>query len=46
MAMTAAGVVAVAACWLATLTVWLMVTSPAKLAFAFYDAFAHLVRHL
>jgi hypothetical protein len=28
------------------LTAWLRVTSPAKVAFAFYDVFAHLVRHL
>jgi hypothetical protein len=46
LAMAAAGVVAATACSLASLTAWLMVTSPAKVAFAFYDVFAHLVRHL
>jgi hypothetical protein len=44
LAMAAAGVVAAAACSLASLTAWLLVTSPAKVAFAFYDVFAHLVR--
>ena len=42
--MAAAAVVAAAACSLASLTAWLMVTSPARVAFAFYDVFAHLVR--
>ncbi len=46
LAMTVAGVVAAAACSLASLTAWLMVTSPAKVAFAFYDVFAQLIRHL
>ena len=40
----AAAVVAAAACSLASLTAWLLVTSPAKVAFAFYDVFAHLLR--
>jgi hypothetical protein len=44
LALAAAGVVAAAACSLASLTAWLLVTSPAKVAFAFYDVFAHLVR--
>ena len=44
LAMAAAAVIAAAACSLASLTAWLMVTSPAKVAFAFYDVFAHLVR--
>jgi hypothetical protein len=44
LAMAAAAVIAAAACSLASLTAWLMVTSPAKVAFVFYDIFAHLVR--
>jgi hypothetical protein len=44
LAVAAAAVVAAAACSLASLTAWLLVTSPAKVAFAFYDVFAHLVR--
>jgi hypothetical protein len=44
LAMAAAAVIAAAACSLASLTAWLMVTSPATVAFAFHDAFAHLIR--
>ena len=41
LAMAAAAVIAAAACSLASLTAWLMVTSPAKVAFAFYDVKKH-----
>ena len=46
LATTAGWVVAVAASSIAGVTAWLMVTSPTTVAMAFYDAFAHLVRHL
>lgn len=46
LAMTAAGMLAMAACSMAAVTAWLLVTSPASVGIAFYDAFAHLVRYL
>ena len=46
LAMTAAGMVAMAACSMAAITAWLLVTSPASVGLAFYDAFADLTRHL
>lgn len=46
LAMTAAGMLAMAACSTAAVTAWLMVTAPASVGMAFYDAFAHLVRYL
>ncbi len=46
LAMTAAAVVAMAACSVATVTAWLLVTAPATVAFQFYEAFAHLVQFL
>jgi hypothetical protein len=44
LATTAAWVVAMTACSVASITAWLMVTSPTKVAMAFYEAFAHIVR--
>ena len=46
LAMTAATVVAMAACSVATVTVWLLLTAPTRVALQFYDAFAHLVQML
>ena len=46
LATTAAWVVAVAACSVAGLTAWLMVTSPTTVALTFYQAFAHLTQYL
>ena len=46
LATTAAWVIAVTACSVATLTAWLMVTSPTTVALTFYEAFTHLVRYL
>ena len=44
--MTAAGVVAMAAGSMAGVTARLLVTSPAAVGMAFYDAFTHLVEYL
>ena len=46
LAMTAAGMLAMAACSSAAAIAWLLVTTPATIGMAFYDAFAHLVRYL
>jgi hypothetical protein len=46
LATTAAWVVAVAACSVAGITAWMLVTAPTDVAMAFYEAFAHLARHL
>ena len=46
LATTAGWVVAMAACSVASVTAWLLVTSPTTVAMAFYDAFAVLVRYL
>ena len=46
LATTAAWVVAVAACSVAGLTAWLMVTSPTTVALTFYQAFTHLAHYL
>ena len=46
LATTAAWVVAVAACSVAGVTAWLLVTTPTTVAMAFYEAFSHLVRYL
>ncbi len=46
LATAAAVVVAIAACAVATVTAWLLVTAPTTIAFQFYEAFAHLVRYL
>jgi hypothetical protein len=46
LATTAGWVVAMAACSMAAVTAWLLVTSPTTVAMAFYDALAHLVRRL
>lgn len=46
LATTAAVVVTMAACSVATVTAWMLVTAPTKIALQFYEAFTHLVRFL
>jgi len=46
LATAAAVVLTMAACSLATVTAWLLVTSPTTVALTFYQAFAQIARYL
>jgi hypothetical protein len=46
LATTAAVMVTMAACSAATVTAWLLLTSPTTVAMTFYQAFAQIARYL